>query len=231
MCIINENFLIKALILSSYRELCMDLKNSPSLLNTDELELLSELMSQDDAADSKKLEYNLSSSAKGESLLIELGRARELKLSAKYGNHLIVFPVQITADDFASLQMILKAPKIFEAGNELRSWRFITRNKNIYLANEDEDALHFQINDLSASGISLLIGDRAQAEFPAVLNHAFLCLPNGERLAIPGLQLSRIDEKTVAYSLAETTDEAVLASLCEYLFECHAQQYPEVHTY
>ena len=208
----------------------MDLKKKPSLLNSDELELLSELMSQDDAADPKKLEYNLSSSVKGESLLIELGCAGELKLSANYGNHHLVFPVQIKTDDFASLRMILKAPEIFEAGNELRSWRFITRNKNIYLANEDEDALHFQINDLSASGISLLIGEHAQTEFPAVLNNAFLCLPHREKLAIPGLQISRIDEKTVAYSLAETTDEAVLASLCEYLFECHAQQYPEAHT-
>lgn len=209
----------------------MALKINHSLLNTDELELLSELLTQDDGTDSKKLEYNLSSSVEGESLLFELGCAGELELSANYGNHHFVFPVQINAGDFASLRMILKPPKIFETGNKLRSWRFIAKNQNIYLVNEDGDKSYFQINDLSASGISLLIGEHAQTEFPAVLDNVFLRLPNRKKLAISRLQISRIDEKTVAYTLAETTDETVLASLCEYLFECHVKLYPEVHTY
>ncbi|MFT6986263.1 MAG: hypothetical protein ACJAT7_002093 [Psychromonas sp.] len=194
------------------------------LLDKDELEFLSKLLLHDEGTDSKKLEYNLSSSFEGESLLFQLACDHDLQLVANYGNHHIVFPVQIETGDFANLKMTLKAAEIFEIGSKLRSWRLIPNNKNIHLINEAGEESQFQIKDVSASGISFLMGDFTQADFPAVLDNVFLLLPNRKRLAISGLQISRVDEEVVAYSLS-TTDEGVLAALHEYLFECHTQQY------
>lgn len=197
-------------------------------LDKDEREFLSTLFLRDETTDCKKLKYNISSSDEGESLLSQLACAHDMQLVAKYGNHHIVFPVQIETGDFANFQMTLKAAEIFEIGSKLRSWRLIPNKQNIHLVNEAGEVLKFQIKDVSASGISFLMEDYAQAEFPAVLDNVFLLLPNRKKLAISGLQVSRLDDQTIAYSLS-TTDDAVLAVLYEYLFECHTQQYPDAH--
>ena len=96
------------------------------------------------------------------------------------------------------------------------------------LVNEQGEDLHYQIKDLSASGISLLIDDE-EVDFPEQLHNIYLQLPNRDRLAISGSQIRRIDNKMVAYSLGKSTDDTVLAALAEYLFECHAEQHPEAH--
>lgn len=204
-------------------------KNDDLLLNKDELELLSEVLMAGEENDLKTLEYNVTSSLKGESVLFKLGTANTLQLIADYGNHRLIFPVQIGNGDFANLKMTLKPPEIFEIGDKRRAWRLAASNKKIYLVNKAGDELHFQIEDLSASGISFLIDPDSQTEFPTVLEDAFLKLPNRERLAISGLHLSRKDEKIVAYSLGKEIDQSVLASLYEYLFECHVEQFPEAH--
>lgn len=204
-------------------------KKNNLLLNTDELEFLSEIISADNDSDSSTLEYNLNSSVKGISLLSQLACANKLQLSAIYGNHQIIFPIEIKNGDFSSLKMALKPPEIFEIGDIIRSWRLTTNDKKVYLVNKAGDELHFKIENLSASGISFVVDPKTQNEFPTVLSDAFLVLPNHQKLALSGLKLSRVDEKRVAYSLGKKIDEAVLASLYEYLFECHIKQYPQAH--
>jgi c-di-GMP-binding flagellar brake protein YcgR len=136
--------------------------------------------------------------------------------------------VQLNKGDFANFSVILKSPKIFEQGAYLRSWRLLA-NKNIYLLNEQGETLNYQIKDISASGISLLINDENKDNFPEKLNNIYLQLPNNERLAISATKIRRVDDKTVAYLLKSTIDDRVLTLLVEYLFECHAEKYPEVH--
>ena len=200
------------------------------IVNDDEFKLLSEMMMDIEESDSdkKKLDYNITGSNGKDALLFQLGLADDLQLVANYGNHHLVFPVQMEMGDFANFSMSLESPKIFETGGQLRSWR-LPADKTISLVNEDGEELHYQIKDLSASGISLLIENEEEAEFPEQLNDIYLQLPNRERLAISGSQIRRIDNKTVAYSLGKTTDDTVLAALAEYLFECHAAQHPEAH--
>ena len=199
------------------------------LLNADELKLLSEVISVNNDGDSNALEYGVNCSAKGEAVLSQLGRANTLQLSASYGNHRLVFPVQIENNDFSNLKMTLKPPEIFETGDTLRSWRLTTNEEKVYFVNESGDQLNFQIEDLSASGISFLIDPKTKIDFPSVLNDAFLLLPNQQKLSLSGLEISRIDDKRVAYSLGKKVDQAVLTSLYEYLFECHLKKYPESH--
>jgi hypothetical protein len=200
------------------------------IVNEEEFKLLSEMILDIDEpeSDSRKLEYDITGSEGKDALLFQLGLADDLQLIANYGNHHLVFPVQMKMGDFANFTMSLNSPKIFETGDQLRSWRF-PADKTICLVNEQGEELHYQIKDLSASGISLLITDEEEPDFPDQLQNIYLQLPNRDRLAISGSQSRRIDNKTVAYSLGKSTDDTVLASLAEYLFECHAEQHPEAH--
>ncbi|WP_022941330.1 PilZ domain-containing protein [Psychromonas hadalis] len=205
-------------------------KNKDLLVNDDEFKLLSEMIMdiEDSENESKSLEYEITGANGKDVLLFQLGLADDLQLVANYGNHHLVFPVQMKMGDFANFSMSLKSPKIFETGEKLRSWR-LPANKTMRLVNELGEDLHYQIKDLSASGISLLIDDEKETEFPEQLHNIYLQLPNRERLAISGSKIRRIDNKTVAYSLGKSTDDTVLAALAEYLFECHAEQHPEAH--
>lgn len=205
-------------------------KNKDLLVNDDEFKLLSEMIMdiEETESDRKGLEYEITGSNGKDALLFQLGLADDLQLVANYGKHHLVFPVQMTMGDFANFSMSLKSPKIFETGDQLRSWR-LPADKTMRLVNEQGEELRYKIKDLSASGISLLIDDDEQADFPELLHNIYLQLPNRERLAIEGSQSRRIDNKTVAYSLGKSTDDTVLAALAEYLFECHAKQHPEVH--
>ncbi len=200
------------------------------VVNDDEFKLLSEMIMdiEESEDDKKNLEYDITGSNGKDALLFQLGLADDLQLVANYGNHHLVFPVQMKMGDFANFSMSLKSPKIFETGEQLRSWR-LPADKTISLVNEQGNELHYQIKDISASGISLLIDDEEEAEFPELLHNIYLKLPNRERLAISGSQIRRVDNKTVAYSLGKSTDDTVLAALADYLFECHAEQHPDAH--
>ena len=200
------------------------------VVNDDELKLLSEMIMdiEEPSSDKKELEFDINGTNGKDALLFQLGLADDLQLVANYGNHHLVFPVQMKMGDFANFSMSLKSPNIFETGDQLRSWR-LPADKTISLVNEQDEELHYQVKDLSASGISLLIDDEEQAEFPDQLHNIYLKLPNRDRLAISGSRIRHIDNKTVAYSLGKSTDDAVLATLADFLFECHVEQHPEAH--
>ena len=203
---------------------------SELIVNDDEFKLLSEMILdiEESEPDSKNVEFDITGSNGKDALLFQLGLADDLQFVANYGDHHLVFPVQMKMGDFANFSMSLNSPKIFETGDKLRSWRY-PADKTISLVNELGEELNYQIKDLSVSGISLLIDDKAEEEFPEQLHDIYLQLPNRDRLAISGSQIRRVDNKTVAYSLGTSTDDTVLASLAEYLFECHAAQHPEAH--
>jgi len=204
-------------------------KDSGWVVNDDEFKLLSELVldMEEPIQDNEQLEFDISGRHGKDRLLFQLELANDLQIVADYGNHRLVFPAQIKKGDFANFSIGIESPKIFEKGGHLRSWR-LPVEQAICLVNQQGEILHYQVKDLSTSGISLLIDDE-QGSFPAYLNNIYLQLPNGERLAISATQTRRIDNKTVAYSLIGAIDDSVLASLAEYLFECHAEQYPEFH--
>ena len=198
------------------------------LINNQEFELLSEMLLDTDIIENKELNYDISSRSGKDALLFQLGLADDLQLVANYGSHHLIFPVQMKMGDFANFSMTLKSPKIYETGDKLRSWR-LSADKTMRIVNEDGEVLPYRVKDLSASGISLLIDDPENESLPEVLSNLYLQLPDRERLAISGSRIRRIDSYTVAYSLGEDSDDEVLASLTEYLFECHAEQHPDAH--
>lgn len=198
------------------------------LINNQEFELLSEMLLDTDISENKELNYDISSRSGKDALLFQLGLADDLQLVANYGSHHLIFPVQMKMGDFANFSMTLKSPKIYETGDKLRSWR-LSADKTMRIVNEDGEVLPYRVKDLSASGISLLIDDPENESLPEVLSNLYLQLPDRERLAISGSRIRRIDSYTVAYSLGEDSDDEVLASLTEYLFECHAEQHPDAH--
>lgn len=205
------------------------------IINDDELKLLSEIIMDDDDSenDTHTVMFDISGSESKDILLDRLRLADALQITADYGNHRLVFPVKMNKGDFNNFSMVVQSPKIFEKGDQLhpwklRSWRMLP-DKSICLVNQQGEVLKYQIRDLSVSGLCLLIDDEDQIDFPERLDHIYLQLPNYERLAISATQARRIDKKTVAYSLGGSTDEAVLASLSEYLFSCHVKQHPQVH--
>ena len=198
------------------------------LINDQELDLLSEMLAETEKAENKELVYDISGKSGHEALLFQLGLADDLQLVANYGNHHLVFPVQMQMGDFSNFSMSLKSPKIFETGDQLRAWR-LSNNTAMSIVNEKGEALPYRVKDLSASGISLLIDDPECETLPKELNNIYLQLPDQERLAISGSQIRRIDQHTVAYSLGKEGDDNMLSSLTEYLFKCHAEQHPEAH--
>jgi len=198
------------------------------LINDQELDLLSEMLAETEKAENKELVYDISGKSGQESLLFQLGLADDLQLVANYGNHHLVFPVQMQMGDFSNFSMSLKSPKIFETGDQLRAWR-LSNNTAMSIVNEKGEVLPYRVKDLSASGISLLIDDPECETLPKELNNIYLQLPDQERLAISGSQIRRIDQHTVAYSLGKEGDDNMLSSLTEYLFKCHAEQHPEAH--
>ncbi|WP_028864766.1 hypothetical protein [Psychromonas aquimarina] len=198
------------------------------LMTDDELKFFSELIVDIEDSGAKKPEYNISSSYGQDALLMQLGLADDLHLTANYGNHHLVFPVQMKMDSFANFSMYLESPAIFETGERLRSWR-LSADRELCLVNEAGEELHYQVNNLSASGISLFFDETEAVNFPEELHDTYLQLPDRQRLSISGSKISRIDDKSIAYSLAKNTDEGFSSVLTEYLCACHAQRYPEVH--
>ena len=198
------------------------------LVNDQEFELLSEMLLETEIMDGKEHKYDISGQSGTETLLFQLGLADDLQLVANYGDHHLVFPVQMEMGDFSNFSMAVKSPKIYETGKNLRSWR-LSADKTMSIVNEEGEILPYHVKDISASGISLLIEDDENTALPKVLNNLYLQLPDRDRLAICGSQIRRIDQHTIAYSLGKTTNDEVLTSLTEYLFECHAQQHPEAH--
>ena len=198
------------------------------LANDQEFELLSEMLLETEIMDGKEHKYDISCQSGTEGLLFQLGLADELQLVANYGDHHLVFPVQMEMGDFSNFSMAIKSPKIYEIGKKLRSWR-LSADKTMSIVNEAGEILPYRVKDISTSGISLLIEENENTTLPKVLNNLYLQLPDRERLAICGSQIRRIDPHTIAYSLGNTTNDEVLTSLTEYLFECHALRHPEAH--
>lgn len=203
-------------------------KNDDPQVSAEEFELLSELMMEVDETESNEVEFDIGSRNGKDALLFQLGLADDLQLVANYGNHHLVFPVQMKMGDFSNFSLALKSPKVFEKGEHLRSWR-LNDDSMITLVNSKEEELKYKIKDISASGISLVIEDEENFEFPKELNDIYLKLPNLDKLLISGSKIRRIDEKSVAYSLGGSTDDEVLSLIAEYLFERHADTYPEAH--
>lgn len=202
---------------------------SSKVEDAEEFELLSELMMDIDETENEEVEFEVGSKGGKDALLFQLGLADDLQLVANYGNHHLVFPVQMKMSDFSNFSMSLKSPKIFETGDNLRSWR-LDGDSEMTLVNDGDEKLKYTIKDISASGISLLIDDIEDNEFPDELNNIYLQLPEREKLLLSGSQIRRVDANSVAYSLSESTGDEVLASLAEYLFERHAEKFPEAHS-
>ncbi|WP_019614971.1 hypothetical protein [Psychromonas ossibalaenae] len=198
------------------------------LMTDDDFKYLSELVADLEGCEDKKLEYKLGASQGQNGLLLQLGLADDLHLTANYGNHHLVFPVQMKMDSFANFSMCLESPEVFETGERLRSWR-LSADRGFCLVNEAGEDLHYQINNLSASGISLFIDQAEALNFPEELHNTYLQLPDCQRLSISGSRISRIDDKSIAYSLTKSVGDDASSVLAQYLSACHAQRYPEVH--
>ncbi len=203
-------------------------KNNDPCVSEEEFELLSELIMEVDPTKSSEVEFDIGGRNGKDTLLFQLGLADDLQLVANYGKHHLVFPVQMKMGDFANFSLSLKSPKVFENGEHLRSWRLDADN-TIALVNDEGNELNYKIRDISASGISLLIEDDENFEFPDELNNIYLKLPNRDKLLISGSKIRRLNAKSVAYSFGGGTDDDVLSLLAEYLFERHAEKHPEAH--
>lgn len=197
------------------------------IITAEELELLSEI-SEKTEHQAPSLDFDIVTTNGKEDFLLQLREADGLQLVANYGNHRLVFPINLKEGDFSNFVMSFNSPKIFEQGDQIRPWRLLA-DKTISLVNELGEVLHYQVKDLSTSGISILIDAKEEREFPDLLNHIYLKLPNRERLAITGSQIRRVDDKTVAYRLGESPDDLFLQGLTDYLFERHLAQYPEAY--
>lgn len=196
------------------------------LIDADEFKFLSEILNEVEDNDSHNLEYGINSFRGGDELLLQLGAAQNLQLVANYEKYHLIFPLKIKKGDFTNFNLQFNSPEIFERGDKLRSWR-LPADKRMRLVNEAGEESDFQLKDISASGISILLDDHNHTKFPEELNNMYLLLPDRERLAISGAYISRIDDKAIAYSLGNETDELVFSSLSEYLYECHTQLYPD----
>jgi len=200
---------------------------SDVVITAEEFDLLSEIGERVDEK-THRLTFDIGATNGKDDLLFQLREADGLQLVANYGAHRLVFPVNLNEGDFANFRMSFNPPSIYEHGEKLRSWRLLA-DKTISLVNEQGDVLQYQVRDLSTSGISILIDAQEERAFPDLLNHIYLKLPNRERLAITGSQIRRIDNKTVAYLFGDSSNDALLTGLTEYLFERHLAQYPEVY--
>ena len=207
----------------------LSIDNNDQLINVDEFELLSELMMEIDETENQEVEFDIGGRNGKDALLFQLGVADDLQLVANYGSHHLVFPLQMKMGDFANFSIALKSPKIYEMGTNLRSWR-LDADSTMMLVNDEGGKLNYKIKDISASGISLLIEDEENSDFPEELNNIYLQLPGREKLLISASKIRRVSAQNVAYSFGDSTDDEVLASLAEYLFERHAEQYPEAHS-
>jgi hypothetical protein len=207
-----------------------ELQFNKTVVNDEELQFISEIVAGMEETKNNPVEYDIGANNGKDALLFQLGLADELQLVANYGKHHLVFSVQLKMGDFGNFRVAIKSPKIYEAGDRMRSWR-LTANDSMRLVDDKDEELKYKIKDLSASGISLLIDDDVNEEFPNELNNIYLQLPGRDKLLLSGSKIRRVDDKSVAYSLGNSTDDAVLSTLAEYLFECHSKQHPEVHVH
>lgn len=222
-------------ILLNILEDILSQKNNDPCVSAEEFELLSELVLDMPASESKSVsekssgvEFDIGGRSGKDALLFQLGLADDLQLIANYGRHHLVFPVQMKMGDFANFSLSLKSPKVFEKGEHLRAWRLDADN-TMALVNDTGKELNYKIKDISASGLSVVIEDSLHFEFPEELNNIYLQLPNREKLLISASKIRRLDEKSVAYSFGDGTDDEVLSLIAEYLFERHAEKHPEAH--
>jgi len=196
------------------------------IVSDEELLFISEIITGMEKSKQEPVAYDIGARDGKDALLFQLGLADELQLVANYGNHHLVFPVTMKMGDFGNFSLGIKSPKVYEVGVQMRAWR-LTGNDSMRLVDESGNDVKYKIKDVSASGISLLIDNDLDQDFPDVLTNVYLQLPKHDRLQLSGEKIRRVSDKSVAYSLGGGTDDSVLLALAEYLFEKHSEAYPD----
>jgi len=200
----------------------MQQDKSHAVLNSEEMEFLSELMLEKPLEQgSQSLGFEVVADQQG--FLKQLGTANTLQVVARYGQHHFVFPLEITQNDLGLPHLSFATPDIYEAGQQLRYWR--APASGIVLVSPQGERLPFEIIDLSVSGLSLGLTEQQQ-HVPLQLDQHSLLMPDGSTIALAG-QINRfVDRQTVAYELDQREMEAAL--LRHYLFQIHRDQHPEI---
>ncbi len=196
-----------------------------AVLSLDEMHYLTGIFGGSPELQGDGLKYELyNSMGNTDTPLFQLGLADELKLEAKYGNHYLVFPLQIEINEFNRFTLELLTPQIYELGDTRRYWR-LTPDKELYLVDPKGEKLNYLIKDISASGISLELDNETPP--PEQLKDVYLILPDASRLPICGKKTRNIDEHTVAYRLLESCETQMLETLKEFLFQRHKDMHPD----
>ncbi|MCE2596563.1 PilZ domain-containing protein [Motilimonas cestriensis] len=200
----------------------MEQDKSHAVLNSEEMDFLSELMLE------KPLEQNCQSLgfevvSDQQGFLKQLGTANTLQVVARYGQHHFVFPLEITENELGLPHLSFATPDIYETGQQLRYWR--ASAQGIALISPAGERLPFAIKDLSVSGLSLGLTE-ANQHVPLQLEQHSLLLPDGSKIDLAGQVNRFVDQQTVAYELNQ--DDMESAALRDYLFQIHRDQHPEI---
>jgi hypothetical protein len=156
-------------------------------------------------------------------LLLQLAAKANLTLEAELEDYCMSFPVQLSEDEFHTIQLQLAPPTIYERGPVLRAWR-LHLDEPLPLLSDDGDETALSVHELSPNGLLVDTGPRKKAP-----NHLHL------RLVLPGEDSFKIDAHRVrdaeggmtAYEVEYPLDKDA-ERIRSYLYEQHQRLHPEL---
>lgn len=134
----------------------MNAKSSKPTLTREELDYIRELFSASEGSASAPAGLHLATSEESHRFLEHLRDAGKLRLEADWGNHRLLFPVDISLlTESGELNLELGIPEILESGAVSRNWR-VTPDAQEIRIDDTSGLLHApRIVNISASGLAI----------------------------------------------------------------------------
>lgn len=156
-------------------------------------------------------------------LLLQLAAKANLTLEAELEDYCMSFPLQLTEDEFHTIQLQLAPPTIYERGPVLRAWR-LQLDKPLPLLSDDGSETALSVHELSPSG--LLVDTGAKQKAPKHL-HMRLALPGEDSFQIDAHRIRNADGGMTAYQMEYPKDRDA-ERIRSYLYEQHQRLHPEL---
>jgi len=202
----------------------MDYKNNNSRLSNEELSFISGMYFDQDLANINPTGsfVGLLADEKSYPLLERLGLACNLKLTAEFKNHRLIFPVAIEKSEFGQFNMHIQTPEIFELGSYTRNWRHqLTEPLSVTcnIANAQ-----FDLHEISSTGFCLNIN--GNEEMPEQLDLEMILPDCGSEMKFKASKVRDLTHQT-AYEMDLCQERR--EQLRKFLFNRHRLEHSEEH--
>ena len=146
--------------------------------------------------DASGLSVGLLADEKTNILLERLDLACDLRLTAQFQSHQLIFPVALEQSEFGQFSMQIQTPEIFELGSQPRNWRHrlaVPLSVTCTIANTQ-----FDLHEISSTGFCLNIDENT--DMPELLELELILPDCGSEMQFKASKVRDLNNQT-AYEM------------------------------